>query len=119
MVGFLSLWSVNGFPEIDYENVDQRIPLPKGVASGRDWGTTVVTMAKFQDGRTTFEDLARTALGGNTDHIKYLSWIKERFKKQISDEPASQGPDLAAYPILCQVQASCGASSWISPVFDD
>ena len=35
------------FPEIDYENVDQRIPLPKGVASGRDWGTTVVTMAKF------------------------------------------------------------------------
>ena len=94
---FLSLWSVNGFPEIDYENVDQRIPLPKGVASGRDWGSTVVTMAKFQDGRTTFEDLARTALGGNTDHIKYLSWIKERFKKQISDEPASQGPDLAAY----------------------
>ena len=85
------------FPEIDYENVDQRIPLPKGVASGRDWGTTVVTMAKFQDGRTTFEDLARTALGGNTDHIKYLSWIKERFKKQISDEPVSQGPDLAAY----------------------
>ena len=89
MVGFLS--------EIDYENVDQRIPLPKGVASGRDWGSTVVTMAKFQDGRTTFEDLARTALGGNTDHIKYLSWIKERFKKQISDEPVSQGPDLAAY----------------------
>ena len=85
------------FPEIDYENVDQRIPLPKGVASGRDWGSTLVTMAKFQDGRTTFEDLARTALGGNTDHIKYLSWIKERFKKQISDEPASQGPDLAAY----------------------
>ena len=85
------------FPEIDYENVDQRIPLPKGVASGRDWGSTVVTMAKFQDGRTTFEDLARTALGGNTDHIKYLSRIKERFKKQISDEPASQGPDLAAY----------------------
>ena len=37
------------FPEIDYENVDQRIPLPKGVASGRDWGSTVVTMAKFQD----------------------------------------------------------------------
>ena len=24
------------FPEIDYDNVDQRIPLPKGVASGRD-----------------------------------------------------------------------------------
>ena len=23
-------------PEIDYDNVDQRIPLPKGVASGRD-----------------------------------------------------------------------------------
>ena len=85
------------FPEIDYDNVDQRIPLPKGVASGRDWGSTVVTMAKYQDGRTTFEDLARTALGGNTDHIKYLSWIKERFKKQIADEPASQGPDLAAY----------------------
>ena len=56
----------------------------------------MVTMAKFQDGRTTLEDLARTALGGNTDHIKYLSWIKERFKKQISDEPVSQGPDLAA-----------------------
>ena len=57
----------------------------------------VVTMAKYQDGRATFEDLARTALGGNTDRIKYLSWIKERFKKQITDEPASQGPDLAAY----------------------
>ena len=85
------------FPEIDYDNVEQRIPLPKGVASGRDWGSTVVTMAKYQDGRTTFEDLARTALGGNTDHIKYLSWIKERFKKQITNEPASQGPDLAAY----------------------
>eukprot|EP00434_Breviolum_minutum_P007977 symbB.v1.2.007034.t1/scaffold428.1/size206322/9 len=87
----------NNAVPIDYENVDQRIPLLKGVASGRDWGSTVVTMAKFQDGRTTFEDIARTALGGNTDHIKYLSWIKERFKKQISDEPASQGPDLAAY----------------------
>ena len=77
--------------------LDQRIPLPKGVASGRDWGSTVVTVAKYQDGRTTFEDLARTALGGNTDHIKYLSWIKERFKKQITNEPASQGLDLAAY----------------------
>ena len=83
------------FPEIDYDNLDQRIPLPKGVASGRDWGSTA--MAKYQDGRTTFEDLARTALGGNTEHIKYLSWIKERFKKQISDEPASHGPDLEAY----------------------
>ena len=84
-------------PEINYDDVDGEIPLPKGVGSGREWGSTVVSMAKFKDGRTTFEDLARMALGGNTDHIKYCSWIKERFKKMISDEPPSQGPDLAAY----------------------
>ena len=56
------------FAEIDYENVDQRIPLPKGVSSGPEWGSTVVTMAKYQDGRTTFEDLARTALGEHRSH---------------------------------------------------
>ena len=86
------------YPEINYQDVDVEVPLPVGVSSGQQWGSTVITMAKFKG--TTFEDLARTALGGNTESIKYCSWIKERFKKMISNQPKSQGPDFAAYLIF-------------------
>ncbi len=81
----------------DYESVDPRIPLLKGVANGRDWGRTVITMAKFKNDNTTFEDMVRMAFGGSVDHIKYLSFIKERFKAKSSNEPSFQGPDLAAF----------------------
>ena len=85
------------YPALDYDGGDTRMPLPKGVASYRDWGRTIVTMAKFANGTSTFEDMVRMALGGSPEHIKYLCFIKEKFKAKISTEPASQGPDLCAF----------------------
>ena len=85
------------YPPLDYDGGDRRIPIPKGVANAREWGRTVVTMAKFANGTSTFEDMVRMALGGSTEHIRYLCFIKEKFKTKISNEPASQGPDLCAF----------------------
>ena len=85
------------YPPLDYDGGDTRIPLPKGVPGYREWGRTIVTMAKFANGTSTFEDMVRMALGGSTEHIKYLCFIKEKFKTKISNEPSSQGPDLCAF----------------------
>ena len=85
------------YPPSDYDGGDTRIPIPKGVANAREWGKTVVTMAKCANGTSTFQDMVRMAMGGSKEHIKYLCFIKEKFKTRISNEPASPGNDLCAF----------------------
>ena len=87
---------VLGMGYLSYDNIDERIALPQGVESTRAWGATEIQMPKFK-GVHTFETLAKTALGGDKEAIKYCAFIKTKYLAAYTVTPSSQGPDLAGF----------------------
>ena len=88
--------SIPDLGAIDHADVDTSIPMPVQVLTVRNGGSVIIKMEKYRGQGYTFEGFTRSALGGNVEHIRYASYIKERFKRNISSPPASQGPDFCA-----------------------
>ena len=60
-----------------------------------EWGRTILTLQKYSG--KTFEELLDGIRRGNKDMIQYCSWLVHSYSKNISTQPKSQAPDLAAY----------------------
>ena len=75
--------------------LNDNVPMPNGVATMEEWGRTMLTMQKYSG--KTFEDLLDGIKRGNKDMIQYCSWLVHTYSKNISTQPKSQAPDLAAY----------------------
>ena len=69
--------------------------MPTGVNNMVEWGSVVVTMDKFKG--ATFRQILDAIISGDREVQKYAGWIISRYGSQISRNPASQAPDLAAY----------------------
>lgn len=87
---------LDNWRRLQYDEIDERIPLPKGIDSTRAWGATEVVMPKFR-GVHTFESLVEDAINGHQDAIKYCGFIKGKYLKDYTVCPATQGPDLAGF----------------------
>ena len=75
--------------------LNDNVPMPNGVTTMEEWGRTILTMQKYSG--KTFEDLLDGIKRGNKDMIQYCSWLVHSYSKNISTQPKSQAPDLAAY----------------------
>ena len=82
---------------------EQSIPMPRGVDSMEQWGRVVCKMEGHRDivvrGKTFSMLLNESYTNGKMK--KYLIFICKKFKHVISDQPESQGPDLAAFCLRC------------------
>ena len=75
--------------------INDDIPMPHGVSTMAEWGSVVVTMDKFKG--ATFRQILDAIISGDREVQKYAGWIISRYGAQISRNPPSQAPDLAAY----------------------
>ena len=90
-------------PMLDPWQGDQAFPMPRGIDSLEQWGRVVCKMEGHRDidvrGKT-FSMLLNESYT-NPKMKKYLVFICTKFKHAISDQPESQGPDLAAFCLRC------------------
>ena len=82
------MWHINN-------PLNEDIPLPNGVESLEAWGNVVVTMEKHRG--LTFRQILHAVINGDREMQKYCGWIISKYARNISRNPQSQAPDLAAY----------------------
>ena len=91
-------------PMLDPWQGDQAFPMPRGIDSLEQWGRVICKMEGHRDidvrGKTVSMLLNESHT--NLKMKKYLIFICKKFKHAISDQPESQGPDLAAFCLRCQ-----------------
>ena len=96
---------------------DQSIPLPKGVDSLEQWGRVVCKMEGHRDIQVKGKTFGMLLAESHSDQKmkKYLAFICKKFKNSISDQPESQGPDLAAFCLRCHFnpEEDCGKKGYI------
>ena len=95
---------------------DQSIPLPKGVDSLDQWGRVVCKMDGHRDIQVKGKTFGMLLAESHTDvkMKKYLAFICKKFKASISDQPETQGPDLAAFCLRCYFnpEEDCGKKGY-------
>ena len=104
-------------PMLDPWFGDQAYPMPRGIDSLEQWGRVVCKMEGHRDIEVrgkTFNMLLNESYS-NPKMKKYLAFICNKFKHAVSDQPQSQGPDLAAYCLRCQfnVNEDGGEKSYV------
>ena len=90
-------------PMLDPWQGDQAFPMPRGIDSLEQWGRVVCKMEGHRDIEVrgkTFNMLLNESYT-NPKMKKYLIFICKKFKHAVSDQPESQGPDLAAFCLRC------------------
>ena len=85
------------YPELDYANVDTKVPIPLRWKSSQEWGRVIITMPKYAGKGETFESLLRGAYGGNVDKITYCTFIVGKYAARYTPEPSTQGADFAGF----------------------
>ena len=85
------------YPELDFSDVDARVPLPKRFQTVEQWSRVEVDLPKYKGYGETFVSLVRGAYGGDAGKISYLSFIMGKFSRWYTPEPESQAPDLAGF----------------------
>ena len=96
---------------------DQSIPLPRGVDSLEQWGRVVCKMDGHRDIQVKGKTFGMLLAESHSDQKmkKYLAFICKKFKNSISDQPETQGPDLAAFCLRCYFnpEEDCGKKGYI------
>ena len=102
------------YPEVNEEEQNALVALPSNIPSAKEWGRTLVTMAKYKERRWTYESMLRMSLGGDGEIAQCLDFILSKYADTFKRFGGrTQAADLAGVPFTIQCAYLEGAGSSI------
>ena len=93
------------YPEINEEEQTGLVSLPPNITSAKEWGRTLVTMAKYKERRWTYESMLRMSLGGHGEVAQYLDFILSKYADTFKRFGGrTQAADFAGYLLRYNVR---------------
>ena len=91
--------------EINEEEQSGLVSLPPNITSAKEWGRTLVTMAKYKERRWTYESMLRMSLGGHGEVAQYLDFILSKYADTFKRFGGrTQAADFAGYLLRYNVR---------------
>ena len=93
------------YPEINEEEQTGLVSLPPNITIAKEWGRTLVTMAKYKERRWTYESMLRMSLGGHGEIAQYLDFILSKYADTFKRFGGrTQAADFAGYLLRYNVR---------------
>lgn len=93
------------YPEVNEEEQNALVALPSNIPSAKEWGRTLVTMAKYKERRWTYESMLRMSLGGDGEIAQCLDFILSKYADTFKRFGGrTQAADLAGYLLRYNVR---------------